>query len=126
MAQSKKTEKILSLSRGLRYRALITEVKKSRTLHFLSRQGELLIVEDEKGADGIPLWPSPEIAALFATGLWEGCTPMPVTFERFKNELVTSLERAGLCLVGFPTEEDSGLSILPGQFLKDVEQPGAF
>ena len=126
MAPHLSIDEILHLSRGLRYRLLVSEVKNSQTLWLLNRQGELLVVEDEKGTEGIPLWPREEIAALFATGLWEGCTTMSVSLEKFQRDMVAPLQSAALILVVFPTEEDSGLSISPAQFSKDVEQLGEF
>ncbi len=121
MKHDQDIDRLIALSRGLRYRILVQEVQKTRSLCLISRDGAPLIVEDERDREGIPLWPSEAVTERMATGIWEGCRPLPVTLDEFRSKMVPRLSEAGLLLVIFPTEEDSGRSVEPVEFMRELE-----
>lgn len=75
-----------------------------------------------KETDALPLWPHPAFAEACALGPWEGARPEAVPLDDLLEELLPLLEEDGLRAALFPTPEDPGLLLPPGELRERLER----
>ncbi|MGO1296524.1 MAG: DUF2750 domain-containing protein [Vibrio sp.] len=79
----------------------------------------LLSAEDE---DCVPVWPSHDYAAQWATDEWEGFTPEPISVAKWKSRWTTGLEDDELSIIVFPDQEGEGIVLYPDEFEFEMQK----
>ncbi|HEX4964427.1 MAG TPA: DUF2750 domain-containing protein [Thermoanaerobaculia bacterium] len=75
-----------------------------------------------KEMDAFPLWPHPELARACARGNWEGAEPAPIALEDLLEDLLPLLAEDALRVALFPTPEDPGLLLAPGELRQRLQE----
>ena len=73
-------------------------------------------------ADALPLWPHAEFAAACARGPWEGAVPEAISIDDRLEDLAALLEEEGLQVAVFPTPDEPGTLMSPGDFRERLEK----
>ncbi|GAA5134864.1 DUF2750 domain-containing protein [Thalassotalea piscium] len=73
----------------------------------------MLNTEDE---DCVPVWPSPEFAALWATKEWQACKPEAISLNKWFSRWTTGLVEDEIAVVIFPSKEEQGMVYDPQDF----------
>ena len=84
------------------------------------RDAEGWIVAQE--TDALPLWPHAAFAEACARGPWEGAAPEPVALDDLLEDLLPLLQEDGLRIALFPSSEDPGLLLAPGEVRERLER----
>jgi len=72
--------------------------------------------------DALPLWPHAAFAEACARGPWEGAAPEPVALDDLLEDLLPLLQEDGLRIAVFPSSEDPGLLLAPGEVRERLER----
>jgi uncharacterized protein DUF2750 len=72
--------------------------------------------------DALPLWPHSAFASACARGAWEGAAPQAISIGELLDDLIPLLEEDGLGVAVFPSPEDSGVVMRPGEFRDRLER----
>jgi hypothetical protein len=75
-----------------------------------------------KDTDALPLWPHDAFAEACAQGAWDGAVPEPLPVDDLLDELLPLLEEDGLQVAVFPTPEDPGTLMPPGEVGERLER----
>ena len=78
------------------------------------------IVSRETAA--LPLWPHAAFAEACARGAWEGTVPEAIPIGELLEDLVALLEQDGLQVAVFPTPDDPGIAMPPGELRERLEK----
>ena len=84
------------------------------------RDAEGWIVAQE--TDALRLWPHGAFAEACARGPWEGAAPEPVALDDLLEDLLPLLQEDGLRIAVFPSSEDPGLLLAPGEVRERLER----
>lgn len=111
----------LSLNADYRYDHFITK---------LVEHGELYVLTDEHGVmmlttedeDCIPVWPHPEYAEAWASGEWADCKPQAITLKVWMDRWIAGMEEDELCVAVFPTVDQEGIVVEPGEVADAIEK----
>jgi hypothetical protein len=77
------------------------------------------IVDRESGA--LPLWPHAAFAEACARGAWEGATAAAIALGELLDDLLPLLAEDGLAVAVFPSPEDAGVAMPPGELRARLE-----
>lgn len=72
--------------------------------------------------DALPLWPHAAFAEACARGTWESTVPAAISIDELREELVAFLEQDGLQVAVFPTPDDPGIVMPPGELRQRLEK----
>jgi hypothetical protein len=72
--------------------------------------------------EAFPLWPHAAFARLCIGGAWEGTTPERISLDELLDELLPLLEEDAIAVEVFPTPEDRGTVVDPGELLRDLRR----
>lgn len=111
----------LSLNADYRYDHFITK---------LVEHGELYVLTDEHGVmmlttedeDCIPVWPHPEYAEVWASGEWADCKPQAITLKVWMDRWISGMEEDEVCVAVFPTVDQEGIVVEPGEVADAIEK----
>lgn len=101
--------------------------------HFISKlveHGELYVLTDEHGVmmlttedeDCIPVWPHTEYAEAWANGEWAECKPQAITLKVWMERWIDGMEEDQLCVAVFPTVDQEGIVVEPGEVADAIEK----
>jgi len=80
------------------------------------------LLGDDNNEDCFPVWPHPELAALYVTGDWAGYTPKSIEVHEWVEKWLPDLGREGRRIAVFPVEGQT-CSIANSDRLKhDIEE----
>lgn len=85
---------------------------------------QIFILNDEHGCvmlnsedeDGIPVWPSASLAALWATEEWSQCEPMAISLKDWMQRWVSGMQKDELCVVVCPLPGEDSELLSPEEF----------
>ncbi|HEY0514762.1 MAG TPA: DUF2750 domain-containing protein [Thermoanaerobaculia bacterium] len=72
--------------------------------------------------DALPLWPHATLAGACAHGPWEDAAPESVSIDDLLEDLLPLLEEDGLRIAVFPSPDDPGLLLAPGEVRERLER----
>ncbi len=79
----------------------------------------MLTTDDE---DGVPVWPSDDLAKLWATEDWADCEPMAISLSDFVQKWIPGMEKDGLMLMVCPIPAEEGEVIPPDAFIEYINR----
>jgi len=112
---SSKLREISNLDAEQRMKYCVKEIVAHRVVWILKDDHGcvMLNTEDE---DCIPVWPSEEYAAEWATGEWAHCTPESISINKWHSRWTQGLEEDELAIVVFPNLNEEGVVLYPDEF----------
>lgn len=113
-------ENIHRLSPDERLNFLIKEVKAQQKVWILTDEhGCVMLNTDDE--DCVPVWPSEHFAKTWATGEWEGCTPMGIELNTWFERWTSGLAEDEVMIAAFPGEDEEGIILFPDEFEDEVK-----
>jgi hypothetical protein len=100
-------EAVLRLPAARRYSYFLQRVAESGEVWGLDGEGWALALDDA-GRDVLPLWPTPEFAAICATRLWAGFQPRAIKLQELLDNVLPQLAEEGMPVGIFFTPEGQG------------------
>ena len=98
----------LQLDPDQRYDLFVRTVVATETLWILrDAEGCMLLNADDE--ECIPVWPSAELAQLWAEQEWAGCQPEAISLKRWLDHWVKGMTEDGLAVAIFPLPEEIGV-----------------
>lgn len=112
MTKAKSMSDLLNMTPEARYDYMVEQVKIHKIIWTLQDSDGcvMLTTEDE---DCIPMWPSEEIATLWAVDDWKDCQPLAIPLDEFQQRWVSGMEDDDLFVAVCPIQEDLGVVIPP-------------
>jgi hypothetical protein len=110
MSEPQRIMSLLSQPGPIRYEHFIKRAADTQHVWGLFSDGWALARRDD-GAQVFPVWPSPELAALCASGDWAGYQPRDIPIADFLDELLPQLKKDGVYPGIFYTP--TGQGVLP-------------
>ncbi|MFC3912535.1 DUF2750 domain-containing protein [Pseudaeromonas sharmana] len=105
---SAEQQALLALDADQRYDHFIQAVVAAGELWILrDAEGCMLLTADED--ECIPVWPSAELAQLWAEQEWAGCQPEAISVKRWLDNWVKGMTEDGLAVAVFPLPEEIGV-----------------
>jgi hypothetical protein len=98
---------VLRLPAERRYTYFLQRAVESGEVWGLDAEGWALAF-DEAGRDVLPLWPSPEFAAICANRLWAGFQPRSIKLEELLGHVLPQLAQEGMPVGVFFTPAGQG------------------
>ncbi|MCA2015537.1 DUF2750 domain-containing protein [Vibrio tritonius] len=80
----------------------------------IDEHGSVLLSADDE--DCVPVWPSQEHAALWATDEWEGFQTEAISVAKWKSRWTQGLEEDELSIIVFPDAQGEGIVLYPDEF----------
>jgi hypothetical protein len=118
MSDSPSTDPIQAFYRSTsqaRYDATVKQIRQTATLWTLSDEQGCVIVDSGKERC-LPIWPTQETAAAWATAEHASCQPMAVELSAFMDKWVTGMSQDGFDLAIAPSMAAECLVETPEQF----------
>jgi hypothetical protein len=94
---------------------LIDSVGRSREIWIL-RDDDGFVMMQSEDERCVPVWPDEAFARDWATGEWADCRPMSVDLAGWRERWTTGLERDGIQVAVFPSEDDDVVVLTPEAF----------
>ena len=99
---------LLALDADQRYDHFIQAVVAAGELWILrDAEGCMLLTADDD--ECIPVWPSAELAQMWAEQEWAGCQPEAISVKRWLDNWVNGMTEDGLAVAVFPLPEAIGV-----------------
>lgn len=99
-------ENLYEASDEIRYNFLIQEVVKNKEIWLLqAMEGMFAMLEDSNGQEYIPVWPSSETAAQYASGDWQDYAPTAMGLFEF-NSWMKELDEDAVKIAAFPNSNE--------------------
>jgi hypothetical protein len=112
---------ILTLPAAERYDHFIQLVVDWEEAWGLKDEDGWIVVRKDGVASAFPLWPHSAFAEAAARGPWEGAEAESVELDELLESLLAMLEEDDLPVAVFPTLEDEGLLVAPGELRERFE-----
>lgn len=113
---------VLRLPAARRYSYFLQRVAESGEVWGLDGEGWALALDDA-GRDVLPLWPTPEFAALCATRLWAGFQPRAIKLQELLENVLPQLEEEGMPVGIFFTPEGQGHPVSARELIDALSTP---
>jgi hypothetical protein len=113
---------VLELDGEQRYDYFLSEVLDTREIWILVNSGNrfLTIVSEDEGIAHLPVWPTEEFAADYASGP-DGLTPKRISLPDFFRKWVPGLSKDGLAVGVFPGHDKTLWITEPGELKNDLQ-----
>ena len=115
---------VLRLPAARRYEYFLQRVAESGEVWGLDGEGWALALDDA-GRDVLPLWPTPEFAAMCATRLWSGFQPRAIKLQELLENVLPQLEEEGMPVGIFFTPEGQGHPVSAGELIEALRSTSA-
>lgn len=110
-----KLNEINNMDAEQRLQYCIKEIVAHRQVWILKDEhGSVMLNTDEE--ECVPVWPSEQFAAEWATGDWQGCTPESISLNKWHSRWTQGLEEDELSIVVFPNSAEEGVILFPDEF----------
>lgn len=113
---------VLRLPAARRYSYFLQRVAESGEVWGLDGEGWALALDDA-GRDVLPLWPTPEFAAMCATRLWSGFQPRAIKLQELLENVLPQLEEEGMPVGIFFTPEGQGHPVSARELIDALSTP---
>lgn len=113
---------VLRLPAARRYAYFLQRVAESGEVWGLDGEGWALALDDA-GRDVLPLWPTPEFAAMCATRLWSGFQPRAIKLHVLLENVLPQLEEEGMPVGIFFTPEGQGHPVSARELIDALSTP---
>ncbi|HEX5745946.1 MAG TPA: DUF2750 domain-containing protein [Archangium sp.] len=113
---------VLRLPAARRYAYFLQRVAESGEVWGLDGEGWALALDDS-GRDVLPLWPTPEFAAMCATRLWSGFQPRAIKLQELLENVLPQLEEEGMPVGIFFTPEGQGHPVSARELIDALSTP---
>jgi hypothetical protein len=113
---------VLRLPAARRYTYFLQRVAESGEVWGLDGEGWALALDDA-GRDVLPLWPTPEFAAMCATRLWSGFQPRAIKLQELLENVLPQLEEEGMPVGIFFTPEGQGHPVSARELIDALRTP---
>lgn len=105
---------VMAMSGRERYQYFVQQVVANGHVWSLANhEGWVALSAD--GHDCVPVWPSAEFAASWATGDWSDCEPRAVTLDVWLQRWVPGMEQDGSLVAVFPNLREEGVVVSPAE-----------
>jgi hypothetical protein len=110
--------------------ALLSSPGPARFKHFIGRAADCerlwglrdasgwVLLADETGAPGFPVWPHPDYAAACATETWAASFPAEIDVHEFAEEWLPDMAAREVSVAIFPTPSMKGVWMKPEELQK--------
>ncbi|MCW8108237.1 DUF2750 domain-containing protein [Alteromonas ponticola] len=111
--------------------AMAPEQRLQETLNLIIQHKEIWILNDEHGCvmlntdeeeDGVPIWPSSDLAQLWATDEWADCQPLSISLDDWLNKWQPGLTGDDLLVMVCPLPGEEGEVLLPSEFSEKLRR----
>ncbi|NMH61211.1 DUF2750 domain-containing protein [Alteromonas ponticola] len=105
--------------------AMSPEQRLNETLKLMVQNEEVWILNDEHGCvmlntedeeDGVPVWPTSELAELWATDEWADCKPLRISLSDWMKKWQSGLAGDDLLVMVCPVPGEEGEVLSPEEF----------
>jgi len=112
---------ILTLPAAERYDHFVQLVTDWEEAWGLKDEEGWIVIRKDGVPSAFPLWPHTAFAEASAHGPWEGAEAEPIELDELLESLLAMLEEDDLPVAVFPTLEDEGLLVAPGELRERFE-----
>ncbi|MEW9796577.1 DUF2750 domain-containing protein [Alteromonas sp. CYL-A6] len=108
-------EEWLSASPMTRFDETVKAIRTGKTVWILNDEhGCVMLNADDD--DGVPVWPSADIAALWATDEWAHCEPLAVSLDDWLKKWTPGMRQDELLVIVCPVPGEDGEVLEPDEF----------
>ncbi len=109
----------LSADAASRVKKTVSTIQENQALWILTDEhGCVMLTTDEE--EGVPVWPTGELAALWATDEWAHCEPLAISLKDWQSKWVSGMRQDELMVMVCPLPGEEGEVLEPDEFSEQL------